>query len=161
MSDTTHDAHDDHHEEHSHTALFLMVFVGLCGLTTLSFLTYFDFWRENVPVNVSRAFMMAVSCTKAMLVIMFFMHLKWEANWKWVLTAPVIFMSALLVFALVPDVGLRMRHASHQRMIYAAEVPPAETHAHAEGDHDDHGEGSHEDGAESHEQDAQQQRTAA
>ena len=60
----------------------------------MSFLTYFDFWREHVPVEVSRAFMMAVSCTKAMLVIMFFMHLKWEANWKWVLTVPASVMSA-------------------------------------------------------------------
>ena len=34
------------------------------------------------------AFMMAVSCTKAMLVILFFMHVKYEANWKYVLTIP-------------------------------------------------------------------------
>ena len=54
--------------------------------------------------------MMAVSCTKAMLVILFFMHLKWEANWKWVLTIPATFMSMLLVFMLVPDVGWRMNN---------------------------------------------------
>ena len=78
--------------------------------------------------RVSRAFMMAVSCTKAMLVIMFFMHLKWEANWKWVLTVPASFMSALLIFALVPDIGLRMRHASYERMIYAAEAPAESDH---------------------------------
>ena len=144
-----HEQNHEQHEEHSHTGLFITVFFALCGLTTLSFLTYFDFWNENVPTNVSRAFMMAVSCTKAMLVIMFFMHLKWEANWKWVLTAPVIFMSALLVFALVPDVGFRMQHASHQRMIYAAEEPAAEDHA------EDH---SHENGPE---QEAEPRRTAA
>ena len=79
-----------------------------------------------MPVEVSRAFMMAVSCTKAMLVIMFFMHLKWEANWKWVLTVPASIMSAILIIALIPDVGMRMRHASHWRMIHAAERP-AET----------------------------------
>ena len=61
-----------------------------------SFLTYFPFWREHVPYQASRAFMMAVSCTKAMLVIMFFMHLLWEANWKWVLTIPATFMSMFL-----------------------------------------------------------------
>ena len=112
-------------------------------LSTLSFLTYFEFWRESVPAEISRAFMMAVSCTKAMLVIMFFMHLKWEANWKWVLTVPASVMSALLIFALVPDVGLRMRHASHERMKYTAEEPAeteqvadahAEDHGHSEGD---------------------------
>jgi hypothetical protein len=70
--------------------------------------------------------MMAVSCTKAMLVILFFMHLKWEANWKWVVTVPASMMSILLMLALVPDIGRRMYHASHERMIYAAEVPPGE-----------------------------------
>ena len=38
--------------------------------------------------QVGWAFMMAVSCTKAMLVILFFMHVKYEANWKYVLTIP-------------------------------------------------------------------------
>jgi cytochrome c oxidase subunit IV len=113
------------HEGHGGTGIYIAIFLALCGLTTLSFLTYFDFWRNHVPVEVSRAFMMAVSCTKAMLVIMFFMHLKWEANWKWVLTVPASIMSALLIFALVPDVGLRMRHASYERLKYAAEEPAA------------------------------------
>ena len=150
----SHESHDDHHESHGSYSLYIGVFITLCVLTTFSFLTYFDFWRNNVPVNVSRAFMMAVSCTKAMLVIMFFMHLKWEANWKWVLTVPASIMSALLIFALVPDVGLRMRHASQERMIYAAERPAEDAQAadhDQEGhDHEDHGEKSHEQEAEEH-----------
>jgi len=146
MSDSTHnDPHDssDHHESHGSIGLYVGIFAALCVLTTFSFLTYFPFWRENVPVGVSRVFMMAVSCTKAMLVIMFFMHLKWEASWKWVLTVPASFMSALLIFALVPDVGLRMRHASHQRMIHAAEVP-AEADSAQTAAEDDHSGETHE-----------------
>ena len=56
-----------------------------------------------------------------MLVILFFMHLKWEANWKWVVTVPASMMSLLLILALIPDIGLRMRHASRERLIHAAE----------------------------------------
>jgi cytochrome c oxidase subunit 4 len=56
------------------------------------------------------------------------MHLEWEANWKWVLTVPASLMSMLLVFALVPDIGRRMRYASHERMVYAAETPAGEKH---------------------------------
>lgn len=119
---TEHVEHAEH-EHHGGSSIYIAVFLGLCVLTTLSFLTYFDFWRNHVPTEVSRAFMMAVSCTKAMLVIMFFMHLKWEANWKWVLTVPASIMSALLIFALVPDVGLRMRSASYDRLRFAAERP--------------------------------------
>jgi len=124
-----HDDHDDHngHEQHG-VGLYIFVFVALCVLTTMSFLTYSDLWRLYVSPEVSRVFMMAVSCTKAMLVIMFFMHLKWEANWKWVLTVPASVMSALLICALIPDVGLRMRHASHTRMIHAAEQPAESDH---------------------------------
>jgi len=112
-------AHDDHlpvghdsHDEMAHGGIgkYLAVFAALCLLTMCSFLTYFPFWREHVPMPASRALMMAVSCTKAMLVIMFFMHLLWEANWKWVLTIPASFMSIFLMLILVPDAGWRQNN---------------------------------------------------
>lgn len=130
--------HDD--QGHGSTRLYVSVFIALCVLTSMSFLTYFDFWDQRVSVGVSRVFMFAVSCCKALLVITFFMHLKWESNWKWMLTIPASLMSIFLMAILVPDIGLRMRHASHERMIHAAEVEPA-AHA-AEGDHG-HAEESH------------------
>jgi len=135
------ETHDDQHESHGSIGLYMGVFVALCVLTTMSFLTYFDFWNNSVPKIISWLFMGAVACTKAMLVITFFMHLKWEGAWKWVLTAPMLVMSALLIFALVPDVGLRMRHASQDRMIYAAERPAEEAIEH---EHEEHGEEGHE-----------------
>ncbi len=143
MSNPTNDAnsHDDH-EHHGGVGIYIAVFVSLCVLTSLSFLTYFDFWRDRVPMEASRAFMMFVSCTKAMLVIMFFMHLKWEANWKWVLTVPASVMSAFLILMLIPDIGLRMRHASNERMIHAAEVP-AQDEEHDSQKHTDHPDDSH------------------
>jgi cytochrome c oxidase subunit IV len=122
----------DSHEEMSHGGIgkYLLVFVALCALTLCSFLTYFDFWREHVSTHASRALMMAVSCTKAMLVIMFFMHLLWEANWKWVLTIPASFMSIFLMLMLVPDIGWRQNngyaHYSEERLLYAPDPPPIE-----------------------------------
>jgi len=132
---TNETSHNDH-QGHGSTGLYVTVFVALCILTSMSFLTYFDFWRERVPVGVSRAFMMAVSCCKAMLVITFFMHLKWEANWKWVLTVPASLLAIVLMLVLVPDVGLRMRHASYTRMIHAAEVSPEVSGDHPKEPHD-------------------------
>jgi cytochrome c oxidase subunit 4 len=123
-----HDSHD--HADHGGNAKYILVFVALCVLTCGSFLTYFDFWRSHVPVQASRALMMAISCTKAMLVIMFFMHLLWEANWKWVLTIPATFMSVFLMFMLVPDIGWRINNGyarySEQRWLYAANPPKVE-----------------------------------
>jgi cytochrome c oxidase subunit 4 len=64
--------------------------------------------------------MMAVSCTKAMLVILFFMHVKYEASWKYVLTIPAAFMSIFLILALVPDIGMRSHWVSEEREQYMA-----------------------------------------
>jgi cytochrome c oxidase subunit 4 len=137
----THDSHEAHgHEEAGHGGIgkYLAVFLALCVLTGASFLTYAPFWREHVAMEYSRALMMAVSCTKAMLVIMFFMHLLWEANWKWVLTVPATFMSIFLLLMLVPDIGMRINTGyawySWNRWLFAADPPAVEQPiaAHAE-----------------------------
>ncbi len=128
----------EQHEDHGGIGKYLAVFVALCFLTLCSFWTYSDFWPSILDDDaIKRLFMMAVSVTKAMLVIMFFMHLLWEANWKYVLTIPASLMSVLLVLALVPDVGLRYRKASRERMLYAAEEVEADKKA-ADDDHGDH-----------------------
>jgi cytochrome c oxidase subunit IV len=131
MSDSHHGhAAGGHAEEHhGSTALYLMVTGALCVLTLGSFLTYWDGFRLHVPVPASRLFMMAIAVTKASLVMLFFMHLKWEAVWKYVLTIPSIIMAIFLMLALVPDVGLRRRHYSEERQINAA-APRAATTAH-------------------------------
>jgi cytochrome c oxidase subunit 4 len=116
------------HGDHSHGGVgkYMMVFLALCGLTTLSFFTYSRFWPfQDTPV-VGWVFMMAVSCTKAMLVICFFMHLIWEANWKYVLTIPASLMSVFLVVALVPDVGQRTRYYAEERALYASDYEDEE-----------------------------------
>jgi cytochrome c oxidase subunit 4 len=117
----------DHPNDHSHGGLgqYLAVFAALCVLTGMSFFTYSSYWPFSK--EVAWAFMMAVSCTKAMLVIMFFMHLLWEANWKWVLTIPASCMSIFLLLMLVPDVGMRQDNGwawySRERWLYAADKP--------------------------------------
>ncbi len=121
-------AHDsgDHHD-HGGVRIYLMVAIALVFLTACSYWTYTPFWPFGESIVIKRFWMMAVSCTKAMLVILFFMHLKWEANWKWVLTVPASMMSALLVLALIPDVALRFMNTWHsgpsrQRLTYSADL---------------------------------------
>ena len=111
-------AHADHehhaHEDHG-IGQYLAVFAALCLLTGASFFTYSSYWPFHATPQVGWAFMMAVSCTKAMLVILFFMHVKYEASWKYVLTIPPAIMAIFLMLALVPDVGLRSRMFSEER----------------------------------------------
>lgn len=127
------DAHGDDHG-HGGNGKYVVVFFLLCILTMASFLTFFPFWRDNVSVSVSRTFMMAVSCMKALLVMCFFMHLIWEANWKYVLTIPAAMMSVFLVLMLVPDIGLRYDKYTRERLIHAADAIQHDL-AH-DGDHD-------------------------
>src|SRR4051812_44729914 len=114
------DAHEDH-SGHG-IAKYLYVFGALTVLTTASFMTYTDLWRNHVHNPAAGwTFMMAVSCTKALLVMLFFMHLKYEASWKYVLTIPATVMAIFLMLALVPDVKWRYpeitggREASSER----------------------------------------------
>jgi cytochrome c oxidase subunit 4 len=120
----SHDA--EHSETHGGIGIYIAVFVALCLLTLMSFLTYFPFWRERFPMEVGRSLMLAVACTKAALVIAFFMHLKWEKSWKYVLTIPTCMMAAFLVLMLIPDIGRRTHHYTEERWRQAA-LPAAET----------------------------------
>jgi cytochrome c oxidase subunit 4 len=139
-----HDPHVGHgHDEHDHGGLmkYVYVFVALCVLTSASFFTYSSYWPWQHTPQVGWAFMMAVSCTKAMLVILFFMHVKYEASWKYVLTIPASVMSIFLILALVPDVGRRYatvlggRTVSEERLEHMAEPRDVEELEAAEEEH--------------------------
>ncbi|MGB1929703.1 MAG: cytochrome C oxidase subunit IV family protein [Mariniblastus sp.] len=97
----------------SNTKVFLFVFLMLCALTGISFWVANSYLMENRVVGWSA--MMLVSVAKALLVILFFMHLWWERAWKYVLTIPALFMGVLLVLLLVPDVGYRYLTYSKDR----------------------------------------------
>ena len=145
--DHSNDQHDQH-EHHGGLAKYLFVFLALCGLTMCSFLTVQPWWPfAKAPTWI---FMMGVSTVKAMLVILVFMHLMWEANWKYVLTIPAGMMSIFLVLMLIPDVGNRWSDYSEERKVFAAELESVSDHGH--GEHAEHGEDAHEEhGEETHE----------
>jgi cytochrome c oxidase subunit 4 len=132
-----HSAHAHGHEQHGSYATYISVFVGLLVLTAISFAVgNSQSLRVNAPA-VMWAAMMAVSAAKAMLVILFFMHLKWEANWKYVLTIPCSIMSVFLMLMLVPDIGRRTRYYSEERWLHAADRVP-HVYTNAIRHHDDH-----------------------
>ena len=120
MSEHSHDHAGDHADDHAHGSFktYMGVFLGLVILTVISFFIGNSNIKHEAP-EVAWAGMMAVSFGKAMLVICFFMHLKWEANWKYVLTIPSLMMSVFLLCMLIPDVGLRSRAYSNSRIIHA------------------------------------------
>jgi cytochrome c oxidase subunit 4 len=141
-----------HADEHAHAhgpggvGKYVLVFIALLVLTGISFAVGNSATlRENAP-GVMWAAMMAVSCAKAMLVILFFMHMLWEANWKYVLTIPASMMSIFLLLMLIPDIGRRTSRYADERWLYAAQpqsnshaiaAKAAKTHAHTTAGHSD------------------------
>lgn len=127
----------DHEHGHAGVGKYVLVFFALLVLTLISFgVGNWEHLRHTSP-GVMWATMMAVSCCKALLVILFFMHLLWEANWKYVLTIPASMMSIFLLLMLVPDIGRRTSRYSEERWLYAAE-PKAESKEEQAGPADDH-----------------------
>jgi cytochrome c oxidase subunit 4 len=102
------------------TRLFLAVF-GLLGLLTLG-----SFGVANSALMEHRVtgwtIMMGISVAKALLVVLFFMHLRWETNWKYVLTLPAAIMSFVLIFMLVPDIANRVENYTKQRLEFAPDA---------------------------------------
>ena len=138
MTDHNESGHD--YQSHGSTSKFLAVFGALLVLTAISFIV-----GSNEAImstkQVGWTIMMAVSCAKAMLVMLFFMHLKWEANWKYVLTVPASIMAIFFLLMLFPDVMYRTHNYSANRWLYAA-TPESDDHAeHAPTDHDTANEG--------------------
>jgi cytochrome c oxidase subunit 4 len=114
------DAHGDHHgHPPGGVGKYLAVFGGLLVLTMISYAVARSPIMETP--SVGWAGMMAISCCKALLVILFFMHLRWEANWKYVLTIPASIMSIFLLLMLIPDIGRRTQMYSEERWLHAAE----------------------------------------
>jgi cytochrome c oxidase subunit 4 len=119
--------HDDHETAHGGLGKYIAVFIILCILTAISFATaHFMMGPDAAGATqvVGRVVMIAVSCCKALLVMLFFMHLLWEANWKYVLTIPASIMSIFLLLMLFPDVLDRTRMYSEERWLHAAQPRP-------------------------------------
>ncbi|MEM9420259.1 MAG: cytochrome C oxidase subunit IV family protein [Planctomycetota bacterium] len=107
MSDTTaHDAeHHDDHGEHAHHVVPLSLLFGIFML--LMFLTFitvgvtkFDFGYE---LNLVVA--MAIALVKAVLVGLYFMHLRWDAPLNaFILVVSLLFVTLFIAFTLI-DTG--------------------------------------------------------
>ena len=117
-------------DQQAHHVNYLAVFLALCFFTGLSVL--FDvvdmkdklIWGVFNGTVLLTFLVLAVAMAKALCVMAFFMHLKFEGNWKYLLLAPTIILACGLPLALLPDVGVHY---------YTVDVPQVE--AAADGEH--------------------------
>lgn len=110
MAHDTHAAadapHDSSHGE-SHDMNLLTIGGYLLALTIATSATLLvqgsGFW--TVMTNI--LFVLMISTAKAALVVGFFMHLKFEKGWKYVVCVPPCILGVALIFALLPDVAFK------------------------------------------------------
>jgi cytochrome c oxidase subunit IV len=116
---------DSHHAyaEHAPRVNYQWIFVLLCVCTVVSVI--FDLLplnRRTVAVLV-----LAVAVAKAQFVMRYFMHLKFEGKWKFVLLLPTAILACGIPLALAPDIGLHY---------YAPVIPQVRHESTARGGHE-------------------------
>ena len=91
------------HAAHPHVNYFA-IFIALCVCTGISILL--DFFESEALRWVIVFLVLSVACAKAMFVLTYFMHLKFEGNWKYIVLMPTTILAIGLMVALTPDIGL-------------------------------------------------------
>ena len=111
--------HDDHHHGIAHVAS-IKVLIGTGG--TLLFLTLVTVLATRIDfgANINLAIAMAIAVIKATLVILFFMHLKYDK-----LFHSVVFVSAILAASLFVGFTLMDTNQYQQTNIWHPDNPPA------------------------------------
>jgi len=97
-------------QSHSHVK-YSTIFFALCGCTVLSILFDFVDLREKNLLGLNGVVLLSlvvlsIACAKALFVMIYFMHLKFEGRWKYVLLSPTIILAMGLTIAMIPDIGI-------------------------------------------------------
>jgi cytochrome c oxidase subunit 4 len=118
---------DYRHDGHHPNVNYWGVFVALCVLTGLSWLAdkMGDFGLLHKGIFLT-FIVLAVACAKALFVMMYFMHLKFEGKWKYVLLAPTIILAMAIPAALMPDIGSHYYDFDVPQLHVPDEVPAPE-----------------------------------
>src|SRR3954471_17933719 len=113
-----HEHHDDHHGI-SHVAS-LKVLLGTGGTLLMLTLVTVGATKVDFGANINLAIAMAIAVLKATLVILFFMHLKYDR-----LFHTVIFVGAILAASLFVGFTLMDSNQYQQTNIWNPDAPPA------------------------------------
>jgi cytochrome c oxidase subunit 4 len=139
MSDAQ--AHHDAHAGGHHHVNYFAIFIALLVCTAISIV--FDLLPKSGNLKYLVVFLvLSVATAKALFVMTYFMHLKFEGGWKFVVLLPTAILSVGMMVALMPDIGLHY---------YTYDVPQVRDHAsgqdhmtpHTEGEHEKGGDHSH------------------
>ena len=91
------------HATESH-APYMKVFAGLAVLTGIEY--YYAAWFKDF-FGILILGLLLLAMVKAGMVGWYFMHLKFEGNWVYIMIVPAMILATILVLALCPDMVLK------------------------------------------------------
>ncbi len=91
------------HEAHHPHVNYMAVFGALILLTIASYIA--DKVGGTLGHVIIALVVLTIACFKAMFVMLYFMHLKFEGKWKFVLLSPTLILALAIIAALMPDIG--------------------------------------------------------
>ncbi len=91
--------HNEAHAPVVTTKLFLMVWIGLLGLTMIEVLLAY----EQTPLTVMLLLLIGLSVIKAAMIIGYFMHMKYERFSLKMTLFPMCVFCILMMFVTMPD----------------------------------------------------------
>jgi caa(3)-type oxidase subunit IV len=110
------------HEHHGPTFRAYMIIATILAVcTSLSFL-----FNQTISVKfLAFVLILGVAITKAVLVAMYFMHLRWDWKLLYFLIIPVFIMGTMMMIVLMPDILLNPSHerVEQYEMAKQADIP--------------------------------------
>jgi caa(3)-type oxidase subunit IV len=90
------------------TSTYLVIFGALLIFTTVSFVANYFAHPEIAVISKATSFViiLGVAVCKAVLVAMYFMHLKFEWGKLYFLVIPVMILTVMMMIVLLPDIVL-------------------------------------------------------
>jgi caa(3)-type oxidase subunit IV len=95
----------EHHDETHADYSILVVGAALLALTVATSMSLILQWSPLWGSATNALFVLMISFFKASFVVGFFMHYRFEQNWKYFVTIPACILCVALVLALTPDIA--------------------------------------------------------
>jgi cytochrome c oxidase subunit 4 len=103
--------------EHAHHGptfrLYMTVATALAIFTGLSFVFNYMAREKMIGVETSFVLILGVAVCKAVLVGLFFMHLKYEWGKLYFMIVPAFILGAMMMFVLLPDIVISWQASKH------------------------------------------------
>ena len=128
----------EEHHDHPHVN-YWRIFGYLCIFTVASVIADVMDIRRLYNLTALAAVVLLIACFKASYVMRYFMHLKFEGGWKYIILLPTTVLALAIPFALASDIGIHYYDVDvpQQNTLLEKEMQAAKEGAdHEQHDHD-------------------------